>query len=226
MPPTKRKLDSHAPFIAGAENPKLNTNASFPSTTNDPFSDYMEYSTGSPDTLQHLDASRHKESPSFTNTQQLDLLEGGYNEMSDDSAGSSKRSTKRNESMSSQMSPEDSSMTNNGTEHPNEHFDMSSMIDFSHCLDDEPSITTGNEHPWGKHVNMGMFGATSSGFVFGNQQTGGMGKMDPTDNFNGSFMMNSQSPCMPTITAAGMSAPQHNRHYSVSFGPMKRGESH
>lgn len=217
MPPSKRKLDEPIPFIAGAENPTLNTNASFAAGNNDPFADLMEYSTGSPDTLQHLDArNRTKDSPNFTNTQQLDLSEGGYHEMSDDSAESSKRSTKRNESMSTQMSPEDSSMANHGMDNQTDNFDMSSMVDFSHCLDPDSSPSAGNEHQFGNNLSMGMFGATSSGFGFGNQHLNPLGSVDPSDTFNG-FTMNHQSPSMPTLTAdSGASAAQHNRHHSVS----------
>lgn len=224
MPPTKRKLDSPTPFIAGADNPTLNSNVSFGST--DPFADLMEYSTGSPDTLQHLDATnRSKDSPNLTNTQQLDLSEGGYHEMSDDSAESSKRSTERNESMSSHMSPGDSSMMNSGIDNTADTFDMNSMIDFSNCLETESSPPIGNEQHFGNSFSMGMFGATSSGFGFGQQQpqqqqSGNMASINPTDTFN-SYAMNHHSPSMPTLTAdAGASVAQHNRHNSVRFWLM------
>lgn len=226
MPPSKRKLEEPIPFIAGAENPTLNTNASFAASNNDPF-DLMEYSTGSPDTLQHLDATnRNKDSPNFTNTQQLDLSEGGYHEMSDDSAESSKRSNKRNESMSTQMSPEDSSMANHGMDTQNDNFDMSSMVDFSHCLDPDTSSSGGNEQPSGNNLSMGMFGATSSSFGFGHQHVSPFSSVDPNDTLYG-FTMNHQSPSMPTLTAdTGASAGQHNRHHSVSPRAKWRPEPH
>lgn len=214
MPSNKRKLQSSTPLIAGADNPTLDSNVSF---DHNEFSapEWMQFTTtASPDTLQRFDATNtSKDTPNFANTPQLDLAEGSYNDLSDDSAGSSKRSERRSEPMPNHALPGDTPMPHNdGARQHDIDADMSDFVNFDQCAEEDTTQEIQTRRFFNNFNGVGIFGPMANGFgPASRQQTEDLGTINPQ---NVNVWESSES--TPNVTGNDEAiTPQHHRQHSV-----------